>query len=189
LSDWFRQSESLGLATLRQEFAAVTDLAGGGARIEGGDVLVLEAGQKVLVGMNRHTNLAGIHKLTEVLRPAGTDVVCVPHSAVHLDCCVSPLPSGDALVAAARLPAASMATLGSCFGRLIPLDDDEARRHLAANLFWLDERRVVSGSACTQTNTLLRELGYDVIEVTFSAMTSLWGGVRCSVCPIERAAR
>lgn len=185
MRDEWRHPETVGLRALRGRFAKVVDLSGGGATIEGGDVMVLDGGGRVLVGMNRHTNAAGLRKLSDALGADGVEVVRIPHDALHLDCCVAPLPDGEALYAEDKL-ARSVATLRKCFRRLTPLDPDEAARHLAANVFWLDERRVVSGAAARKTNDLLRGRGYEVVELDFSDLVALWGSFRCVVCPVER---
>ena len=79
-----------------------------------------------------------------------------------------------------------MSVLTKYFGGLIALVTEEAAVRLAANVFWLDERRVVSGLVTKKTNDLLREKGYEVIELDFSDLVSLWGSFRCVVCQIER---
>lgn len=187
LRDKYRQAEIAGLSELRRQFAKVINLSGDGATIEGGDVVVLDEGRRVLVGMNRHTNEAGLRKLTAALAVSGVEVLKVPHRALHLDCCLAPLPDRGALCAAVNLPAESMDILERCFVEVIPLDPDEAACHLAANIFWIDRRRVVSNSATRNTNELLRRRGYHVIELDFSQVVFLWGSFRCAVCPIERA--
>jgi arginine deiminase len=69
---------------------------------------------------------------------------------------------------------------------MIPLNRDEATRHLAANIVWLDRRTVVSATTTEKTNALLRSKGYDVIELPFSDLVRQWGSFRCAVCPIQR---
>ena len=125
-------------------------------------------------------------KLSDALAGSGLDVVRVPHEALHLDCCLAPLPNGEALYAAAWLPKSSVAALARHFKRLIPLNRDEATRHLAANIVWLDRRTVVSSTATKKTNALLRGKGYVVIELAFSDLVRQWGGFRCAVCPVQR---
>jgi N-dimethylarginine dimethylaminohydrolase len=186
LCDDWRQAETTGLRDLRTRLEPVIDLSGDGATIEGGDVMVLDSGRRALVGMNHHTNWGGFRNLSSALAGSGIEVVAVPHEALHLDCCLAPLPNGEALYAADKLPESSVARLAKYFVRLIPLDPDEAARHLAANLFWLDRHTAVSGRVTTTTNAILRAKGYDVIELDFSDLVTLWGGFRCVVCPIER---
>lgn len=184
LRDEWRHPESPALGGLRALLPRVVDLSGAGALIEGGDVMVFDAGRRVLVGSNRHTNDAGFRRLADAL--PGAEVVRVPHRALHLDCCLAPLPDRGALYHAAVLPDASVELLGRYFDRLIPLDPDEAALRLAANVFWLDRRRVVSSLHAPRTNARLRGMGYEVRELDFSQLTALWGSFRCVVCPLLR---
>lgn len=186
LRDSYRQPEIAGLAQLRRQVEAVVDLSGDGARIEGGDVVVLDRGQRVLVGTKRHTNQAGCEKLAARLARSGVEVIRVPHRALHLDCCLAPLPNRETICSTSRLPDDSLKVLRRCFERVIPLDHREAELHLAANLLWINERTVVSSVPAAQTNRLLRVKGYQVIELDFSQLVCLWGGFRCVACPLER---
>lgn len=189
LRDRHRADELRGLDDLIASMPGpVVDLAAPGALIEGGDVLVLDGGALVLVGTNRHTNAAGIARLEAALDPAGTGrkVVRVPHRGLHLDCCLAPLPGGDALVDPARVPADSIELLRPYFGRLLPIEPVESARQLAANLLWLDERTVATNAAAVRTNALLRSLGYDVRPLAISELVNAWGGLRCVTCPLER---
>lgn len=146
--------------------------------------MVLDSGRCVLVGINEHTEERGFRKLAEAL--AGIETVPVPHETVHLDCCLAPLPNGDALYASALLPDSSVSKVAMHFSELTALDADEAASHLAANILWLDSQRVVCPVATKKTNALLREKGYEAIELDFSDLISQLGSFRCVVCPIER---
>jgi N-dimethylarginine dimethylaminohydrolase len=185
LRDPYRQPEVAGLVGVGREASAVASLWGEGAIIEGGDVFVLDGGRTALVGTHRHTNKAGLRHLAAHLEGHGAEVVPIPHRALHLDCCFAPLPNGEALVAADRLTAEGREHLGRRF-RLLELDRVEATLHLAANLLWLDERRVVSGVAARKTNELLRSRGYEVYELDFSQLVCMWGSFRCVTCPLVR---
>jgi N-dimethylarginine dimethylaminohydrolase len=189
LRDAYRHPETAGLAELRREVGKVIDLSGDGVTIEGGDVMVLDHGRRALVGMNRHTNEAGCDKLAAHLARSGIDVIRVPHRALHLDCCMAPLPNGEALYCASKLPDSSVKVLREFFAPalLIRLDPNEAEKCLAANLFWIDERKVVSNKEAVQTNERLRNKGYEVVELDLSDLVHLWGSFRCVVCPLERA--
>jgi N-dimethylarginine dimethylaminohydrolase len=185
LRDPYRHPEVAGLADIGRGSSTVAALWGNGAIIEGGDVFVID-GKTVLVGMHRHTNKAGFEHLTEHFRGSEVEVVAVPHKALHLDCCFAPLPSGEALIASDKLSDEGRQQLERRF-RLIELDDAvEANLHLAANLLWLDKRRVVSGSATRRTNELLRSKGYEVHELDFSQLVCMWGSFRCVTCPLVR---
>src|SRR5262249_39636038 len=154
LRDAYRHPEVAGLTPLRLRPDCVTELARPGATLEGGDVFVLHDAGVVLVGTNRHTNASGIGWLAEQLESAGTRVVPVPHRALHLDCCLAPLPTGEVLFTPGKLPEASQEVVRPFFTSLRPLDRDEGQRHLAANLFWLDPENVVSSVAAAATNEL-----------------------------------
>ena len=186
LRDPWRHPETTGLRDICTRFERVIDLSGERATIEGGDIMVLDSGRRALVGMNKHTNEGGVRNLSDALVGSGIEVVRVPHEAIHLDCCLTPLPNGEALYAPGKLPESSVSGLAKYFGRLTALDTEEVSVRLAANVFWLDERRVVSGVETKKTNTLLREMGYEVIELDFSDLVNNWGSFRCTVCPIER---
>jgi N-dimethylarginine dimethylaminohydrolase len=185
LRDTYRHPEVAGLVEVSRAGSAVAALWGNGATIEGGDVFVIDDGKTVLVGTHCHTNKAGIGRLTQHFRGRGIEVVAVPHKALHLDCCFAPLPSGEALIASNRLSDEGRQLLERRF-HLIELDPVEASLHLAANLLWLDERRVVSGSAARRTNELLRSKGYEVHELDFSQLVCMWGSFRCVTCPLVR---
>jgi N-dimethylarginine dimethylaminohydrolase len=185
LRDRYRHTEVGGLVRIGQEASAIAGLWGDGAIIEGGDVFVLDEGRTVLVGMNRHTNEAGLRHLAAHLKGQGSEVVAVPHKALHLDCCFAPLPNREALVAADKLTDVARKHLERHF-RLLELDRVEAALHLAANLLWLDEQRVISGVAARKTNELLRSRGYEVYELDFSQLVCKWGSFRCVTCPLVR---
>jgi hypothetical protein len=91
LRDAYRHPVIAGLVPIGQQVSKVASLWGGEARIEGGDVMVLKGGRLILIGTNRHSNAAGIRNLRGHLAAAGANVVCVPHRALHLDCCLAPL--------------------------------------------------------------------------------------------------
>lgn len=88
LWDEWRHPETGGLSGIRRLAPNVTDLSGGGAHVEGGDVMVFDGGRRVLVGSHRHTNDAGFRRLSDAL--PGAEVVRVPHRGLHLDCCLAP---------------------------------------------------------------------------------------------------
>jgi N-dimethylarginine dimethylaminohydrolase len=173
LRDAYRHTEVAGFVAIVQQVPRVTSLWGNGARIESGDVMVLQGGRLVLVGMNRHTNEAGFQNLSGDLTAAGANVVCVRHQCLHLDCCLAPLPKGEALVAADYLPPETLALLGTHFREFIHLDRREVPLQRAANFLWLEETQVVSSAAARKTNDLLRSLGYEVYELDFTALTSM----------------
>jgi N-dimethylarginine dimethylaminohydrolase len=185
LRDPYRHPEVAGLVDIGRGSSAVAALRENGAMIEGGDVFVIDSGRTVLVGIHRHTNEHGRCLLAAHLAGREIEVVAVPHKALHLDCCFAPLPNGEALIARDRLCDEGLQQLEHRF-HLIDLDPLEATLHLAANLLWLDGRRVLSGTSARRTNELLRSRGYEVHELDFSQMVCMWGSFRCVTCPLVR---
>jgi N-dimethylarginine dimethylaminohydrolase len=185
LRDPYRHPGVAGLVDIGRTSSAVAALWGHGAMIEGGDVFVIDSGRTALVGMHRHTNEHGRCLLAAHPACREIEVVAVPHKALHLDCCFAPLPNGEALIARDRLCDQGLQQLEHRF-RLIDLDLAEATLHLAANLLWLDERRVLSGTSVRRTNELLRSRGYEVHELDFSQLVCMWGSFRCVTCPLVR---
>ncbi len=184
--DDFRFAEIAGLGTIRNQVASIHDLVAEEVRIEGGDVIVLDGGNLTLVGTNRNTNQAGLRALQDHLEHTGTRVIEVPHRALHLDCALSPLPNGDALIVQRRLTPESITLIEPLFRRLHVVDPIEGLRYLAANLLWVNPECVVSSVTAPRTERLLRSLGFEVQTLLYSQIIAMWGSFRCAVCPIVR---
>ena len=186
MRDAYRIPEMEPAETILREYGSVVVLGGEGANIEGGDVIVLKSGSVVLVGTNRHSTPKGIEQLRRALQ-GKAEVVTVPHRAIHLDCCVTPLPNGEALIAAQRLPSSSIEILSSHFSAMHPMDIHESERELAANIVWLDQENVIVNERTEKTNAMLQKAGYRIHPLNFNDLVGLWGSFRCAICPIERS--
>lgn len=185
MRDEYRRDEcTVGIAATFREAEFVTLTNG---VIEGGDILILDD-SRLLAGTGDITDAAGVECLRKSLRHCQqvVDVIQVPHQALHLDCCLAPLPNGKSLISCDRLPLESIEILQPHFIELIALDQQEALINLSANLLWLNPETVVSTNAAQRTNSLLRGMGFEVIELEFDQPVSLWGSVRCAVCPLVR---
>jgi N-dimethylarginine dimethylaminohydrolase len=188
LRDPCRRHEPTGLFSLCREVQRPIDLHQAETYIEGGDIFVLDRPRSLLIGTHRHTNQRGVRALTSHLPSNRPRVIVVPHHALHLDCCLAPLPDGTALYVPGKLPESSVKALREVFPRMAPIDRREGLLHLAANLFWLDPETVVSNLAAPITNRELRKRGYRVLAIEFSHITGIWGSFRCVTCPLVRAA-
>ncbi len=164
----------------------MVDLDEGNVSIEGGDVMVVDRGRRVLVGTHESTNEAGFLALSRHLKNQGIEAIQVPHRMLHLDCCLAPLPDGSALYTPWKLPRSSMHLLKGLFKNLIALDREESTKQLAANLLWIDPENVVSGARTTKTNAKLRSMGYKVHATEFTNVKRMWGSFHCTVCPLKR---
>jgi len=183
----YRNPEIHGLSSIVQDIGRVVSLGKGGGVIEGGDVMLLDNGSVVLIGTGQTTNNLGYNELRRYLELMGVErVQRIPHNAVHLDCCLAPLPNGEALYSSENLPEDSQRKLEPFFKRMIPLDKTESEILLAANILWLNPQEVVSSVAARTTNGYLRQRGYAIHELEFTEPIHMWGGFRCAVCPVLR---
>lgn len=183
MSAKYRQPETAGLTELRRQVAREVVLDRG--VIEGGDVMVL-SDDLVLVGTGEITDAEGFAALKSHLEGSGRTVIRVRHTALHLDCCLAPLPNHKCLYSGSRLPGSSLDLLRPLFSELLPLDPIEARNHLAANMLWLNSEEVASTTDSPDTNRLLRGMGYAVHEVEYGEVIHRWGSVHCTVGPLVR---
>lgn len=186
MRDDYRDPELLGLEEIKKRVGRVIPVSEG--VVEGGDVMVINPGL-VMIGSGEISDAAGVSFMARHLKEKGIEVVHVPHDGLHLDCVLAPLPNGKALISAVRLPAPSLAVLAKYFPELTPLDPEEDMLSLASNLFWLNPEEVVSTAHSPKTNELLRgEMGYRVHAPQYDQMHHMWGGTRCTVGPLRRAA-
>src|SRR5262249_25574830 len=128
----------------------------------------------------------GYRALADALEGAGARVHPIRHHRLHLDCCLAPLPNGSAFVYRRGLSRRALPTLTKLFRELIPLDPDEAPRHLAAHRLWLARTTAVSNERAKKPNERLKAMGYTVPPLDFTNVTRMWGSFRCATCPIHR---
>jgi N-dimethylarginine dimethylaminohydrolase len=189
MRDYYRHPEIKGLSTVIKDVNNVVNLQTQNSIIEGGDVLVIDNGDVVLVGTGQTTNEAGYQELYKHLKIAEIKTVeRIPHLALHLDCCLAPLPDGDALYSKKNLPENSRDLIKKYFKKLIPIDEEEDEQFLAANLLWLNPEELISNTSTQKTNAFLRSKNYIIHEIDFSQPVSMWGSFRCMVCPLIREA-
>jgi len=190
MSAKYRSDEPKGADELflRMSQDGVVDLAQEGPDVilEGGDVRVLRPGL-VLVGTGEISNAAGVNALRKHVKSIGVDVIQVPHTALHLDCCLAPLPNGKAFYNPNKLPAGSVELLKPHFPHgMEQLDPEEASIFLAANMLWIDPKTVFSSITTPKTNARLREIGFEVIELNVDSPNKVWGGIRCAIAEVLR---
>ena len=179
----YREAEIEGLESVKRRAEKVIEIEQG--VLEGGDVMVL-SDNLVLVGIGDTTNEEGYHSLRVQLQAMGKEAIAISHTALHLDCALTPLPDGGALYSEDRIPQESREVLNHHFSELIPLDPEEDTKHLAANVLWLNKNTALSNVNAKKTNAMLRERGYQVEEFEYSQPVRMWGGIRCAVGPLVR---
>ncbi|MEZ4236669.1 MAG: arginine deiminase-related protein [Myxococcota bacterium] len=97
----------------------------------------------------------------------------------HLDTCVSPLDEHTALICDAAFSERGLAALSACFPRLIRAPVDEAMELLAVNGHCPDGKHFVVQRGAVRTVALVREAGFEVIEVDTSEFLKSGGSVQC----------
>ncbi len=186
MRDHFRVDEANGFSELQKSFPQVQDLRNEGCQIEGGDVMIINK-ETVFIGTGEISNQQGFDLVYFHLKNKGfKNIVRIKHEALHLDCCLSPLPNGKAFFAERLLPIESREILKNYFSEFIPLDRDEESINLAANFFWISPSEVMSNSNTPKTNIILKDFGYKVNVFDFSHVTRMWGSIRCTICPLLR---
>ncbi len=182
-----RFSEIIGLKSILNHVENIIHLEEEDVFIEGGDVFLLDHKDVVLVGIGQITNEKGFCKVKNNILDIGIGKVeKIFHTALHIDCCLSPLPNGDALYSVKHLSKDSLNILSKYFNKLIPLDAHECEYFLSANMLWINREEVISNMSAKKTNAFLKYYGFKVHEMNFSQPVSMWGSFRCVTCPLQR---
>ena len=169
---------SMGTASRREELPAIeTELKKYRptvriqlpATIEGGDVLRVD--QKIIVGLSRRTNAAGIDELKSIVRQFDYEIISVAvGDCLHLKTGCSALPDGSLLVNEAWVAAESLRDF-----HLIRIPPTEP---WAANVLSIGGD-VVTPAGHPATTKLIREMGFRVRPVDLSEFAKAEGGATC----------
>lgn len=171
------------------------------AKMEGGDVLVLE--HSLAVGVTRDPELVG-------LKTARTNQQAVdflssefPHRevpgvelhkddrnplkcALHLDCAFMPLGRGEAMVCRdAFLHADQLDALIGRFSHVIDISLTEAAL-LQTNLLHIDPETVLIDPRFARISKILKQRGYRLIDVPMHHVGKMGGLFRCTTLPLLR---
>ena len=194
-----RQAEWQGVAPLVPE--AAVRYTPEHIRMEGGDVLLLD--DAIAVGMTCRPDLL-------TLQTARTNAAAVDHlqdafphreviglelhkhdrdplrCALHLDCAFMPLGHGDAIVCRdAFLDEAQLNRLLSRFNAVIDITLEEAAL-LQSNLLHLDPDTLLIDPRFTRLAGLLRQQGYQLLDVPMHHVGKMGGLFRCTTLPLLR---
>lgn len=171
------------------------------ARMEGGDVLVLE--DSLAVGVTRDPDLVGLK--TARTNQAALDFLSstFPHRevlgvelhkhdrnplkcALHLDCAFMPLGRGEAMVCReAFLHADQLDALIARFSHVIDLSLTEAAL-LQSNLLHIDPETLLIDPRFTRISEILKQRGYRLINVPMHHVGKMGGLFRCTTLPLLR---
>ena len=97
----------------------------------------------------------------------------------HLDTCLCPLDESAVMIFPGAFTPEGVELIGRMFERVIEAPEDESRNLFACNAHCPDGRHVVIQRGCAGTNALLREAGYEPIEVETSEFLKSGGSVFC----------
>lgn len=97
----------------------------------------------------------------------------------HLDTCLAPLDARTALYVPSAFTAQGREVLASLFERLVEVPLDEATELLACNGHCPDRRHFIVQRGAVKTVALVRELGFEVLEVDTSEYLKSGGSVFC----------
>lgn len=160
------------------------------AVLEGGDVVVDNG--HIFVGVGERSNPEGVAFLQEHFGHE-YEVIAVPlrgeehgEDVLHLDCAFVPVGHGKALI----YPGGMLEAPSAIREHYEWIEVTKAEQELlATNVLSLNPETVISRSAAPRVNDLLREHGFNVIELVFADTPKSGGSFRCASLPLRRDAR
>jgi N-dimethylarginine dimethylaminohydrolase len=160
---------------------------------EAGDMVWLDA-KTLLIGQGYRTNAAGIRQMRDLLAPKGVEVLSAPlpygpgpSACLHLMSLISLLDQQTALVDLAWLAVETVELLKSRGFKFIEIDISE-RETLACNVLALGNNRLLALEENRNTNTRLRQAGFDVRIFPGSELCiNGSGGPTCLTRPLLRS--
>ena len=152
--------------------------------IEGGDILQYH--NLILIGLGKRTNILGIEWFKSKISKH-KHVVIIPHVALHLDCCLTLLPTGKlyySLRYIAELPDC-LRNMYDCINIDTIVNGDP---NLAANILFVNPDTIITTDQrkFEPFRKKLANDGYNVIEIPYGTMWRYGGGIRCLTQPILR---
>jgi N-dimethylarginine dimethylaminohydrolase len=176
--------ETLGIPTLAEITAPGTT--------EAGDILWLDS-KTLLVGHGYRTNADGIAQMRAVLAPKGVEVLSAPlpygtgpSACLHLMSLISLLDEKTALVDLPWLAVETVELLKSRGFRFIEIEPSE-RDSMACNVLSLGGKRLLAIEENSQTNSKLRDAGFDIRTFPGSELCiNGGGGPTCLTRPLLR---
>lgn len=157
--------------------------------IEGGDICIARPGLLIVGISGQRTSRKGAAAFAEPFERAGWDIVhCTldPHF-LHLDTIFCMLDRNTALACVDVLDDGFLTALTSRGVKLIATTYKEAR-NLACNILSLDGRTILASAEYPRVVAILRQSGYNVVEVPISQFAACGGGIHCLTMPLARAA-
>lgn len=137
-------------------------------------------GRRVIVGGHGYRTAPEVYdQLSRVLEVPVLTLRLRDERFYHLDTCLSILDEESALYAPEAFDARGTALLQAVFPRLVALPLAESEGLFACNGHSPDGRHFLVQSGCTETLTIVRDLGYEPIELDTSEFLKSGGSVFC----------
>jgi len=160
---------------------------------EAGDMVWLDA-KTLLIGQGYRTNAAGIRQMRDLLAAKGVEVLSAPlpygpgpSACLHLMSLISMLDQQTVLVDLAWLAVETVELLKSRGFKFVEIDSSE-RETLACNVLALGNNRLLALEENRNTNTRLRQAGFDVRTFPGSELCiNGSGGPTCLTRPLLRS--
>ena len=153
--------------------------------VEGGDVIL--DGSIIYVGLSERTDRHGFMWVRKTFSTA-FDILELEMNPgyIHLDTVLNLIGGNKALVYRPAFSALTLVKLEQKY-EMIPVTAEEQFR-LATNVLSLSPHTIVSDRQNVRINDVLRQDGFEVIDVDFSEIVKIGGGFRCATCPLVRDA-
>lgn len=150
--------------------------------IEGGDVVI--HGDTIYIGISERTTRKAIAELQSYLKDKEVIPLPLREDILHLDCAFNIISEDEALIYSPAFKSEDVKRLSGRFS-LIETPEEE-QLTLATNVVSIGNNTIISLPENKQTNLVLREKGYNVIENNFSEIIKSGGSFRCCTMPILR---
>lgn len=156
--------------------------------IEGGDISIARPGLLIVGISGQRTDEAGAEAFSARFRSDGWEVIHYafdPHF-LHLDTIFCMLGPNRALGCVEVLEDDFLELLSVRGIEVLPVSYKEARK-LGCNILSIDGQRIIANSATPRVTGMMREAGFDVVELEIDQFTACGGGVHCMTMPLYRA--
>ncbi len=164
-----RRDEILGIDIVIEKTGLPVERITAPAMLEAGDIMM--AGDRYYVGISQRTNCEGADQLESILKKYGYTVIQVPlESVLHLKTGISYLENNNLLAYGEFLTKPELQDFN-----ILEVPHDEA---YAANSVWINNRVLVP-KGFAKTAEMIKNAGYEVIEVDVSEFRKLDGGLSC----------
>jgi N-dimethylarginine dimethylaminohydrolase len=180
LSQSWRRGEYAAAIRFHQEAEIPIRAMVTAGSLEGGDVMIVEAGSVLIGSGETRTQEAAARQLAAWFEADGWEarVQPFPERYVHIDVLVAILAEKLAAVCAEVLPAGAVDWLRGKGFDLIDVSAAQAFT-LGVNGISLGDERVISAAGADELNASLRARGLTVIELDLSMFTLGGGGAHC----------